>query len=180
MRAAKVRVKIHPTAILIIAFFIWYKDFARLLLSVVLHELGHSLAAFMVGRRNQVLTVTPLGCSLYVGELTGPSAVFVYLAGPFVSLLLAPVLSPQTLWILVFNLLPVLPLDGGRVAAALLGQRRCGLVGGLALLAAAELCALNDAPPLGLLVILFLHSRYLASVSFVKIRRAADFLRDLY
>ncbi len=174
------RVKIHPTAIVLAAFFIWNKSFVRLLASVILHELGHALAAFILGRRSMVLTLTPLGCSLYVGELSGAAAVAVYLSGPAVSLLLAPVLSPQTLWVLAFNLLPVLPLDGGRVTAAIFGERRCRIVGGYALLAVTELCALYGVPPVGLAVILFLHNRYLASAEFIKIRRTADFLRDLY
>ena len=180
MRAAKVKIKIHPTAIIAIAFFIWNKGFAKLLAAVLLHELGHSLAARALGRKNQVLTLTPLGCSLYVGELTGSAAVAVYLAGPVVSLLLLPLLYPQTLWVFAFNILPVMPLDGGRVLAALAGERRCELAGGLVLLALTELCLLNAATPVGLTVILYLHSRWLASAQFVKIRRAADFLRDLY
>ncbi len=174
------KIKIHPTAIFIIAFFIWYKDFARLLAAVALHELGHSLAARMLGRKNQVLTLTPLGCSLYVGELTGPSAALVYLAGPAVSLMLIPLLYPQTLWVFAFNMLPVLPLDGGRVAAVAIGERRACVLGGITLLCAAELCLLYNAVPVGVAVILYLHFRYLASARLIKIRRTADFLRDLY
>ena len=175
------KIKIHPTAIVLIAFFIWNKSFAKLLLAVILHELGHSLAAFMVGKRNQVFTLTPLGCSLYVGEIQGRlRSIFVYAAGPLVSLLLAPVLSPQTLWVLTFNLLPVLPLDGGRITAAILGERFSGVIGGLALLGAVELCFLHDLNPVGPVIILLLHSRYLASSQLTKIRRAADFFRDLY
>lgn len=151
-----------------------------MLAAVVLHELGHSLAAFIAGRHSQVLTLTPLGCSLYVGELTGKAAVFVYLAGPLVSLLLTPVLAPQTLWVLAFNLFPVLPLDGGRILSVLVGDRRCGLTGGLTLLAATELCFLYGVRPWGLAVILLLHRRWLASANLIKIRRAAVFLRDLY
>ena len=175
------KIKIHPTAIVMIAFFIWNKSFAKLLLAVILHELGHSLAAFIVGKRNQVFTLTPLGCSLYVGEIHGRlRSIFVYAAGPLVSLLLAPVLSPQTLWVLAFNLFPVLPLDGGRIAAAILGERFCGVLGGLTLLGAMELCFLHNINPVGPVIILLLHSRYLASAQLTKIRQAADFFRDLY
>ena len=175
------KIKIHPTAIILIAFFIWNKSFAKLLLAVVLHELGHSVAAFMAGKRNQVFTLTPLGCSLYVGEIQGRlRSIFVYAAGPLVSLLLSPVLAPETLWVLVFNLLPVLPLDGGRIMAAIVGERLCGLMGGLVLLGGVELCFLHDLSPIGPMIILLLHSRYLASSQFTKIRQAADFFRDLY
>lgn len=175
------KIKIHPTAIILIAFFIWNKSFAKLLLAVILHELGHSTAAFLVGKRSQVFTLTPLGCSLYVGEIQGRlRSIFVYAAGPLVSLLLAPVLSPQTLWVLVFNLFPVLPLDGGRITAAIAGERLCGLLGGLSLLGGLELCFLHGINPVGPIIILLLHSRYLASSQFTKIRQAADFFRDLY
>lgn len=175
------KIKIHPTAIVLIAFFIWNKSFDKLLISVILHELGHSAAALMIGKRNQVFTLTPLGCALYVGEIQGRlRSVFVYAAGPMVSLLLAPILAPETLWVFAFNIFPVLPLDGGRILSAVIGERMCGLLGGLALLGATELCFLHDLNPVGPMIILFLHSRYLASSQLIKIRRAADFFRDLY
>ncbi|MGN1098092.1 MAG: M50 family metallopeptidase [Clostridia bacterium] len=175
------KIKIHPAAIVLTAFFIWDKSFGKLLLSVILHECGHSLAAFIIGKRNQVFTLTPMGCSLYVGEIEGKlRSLFVYLAGPLVSLLLIPLLSPQTLWIFTFNAIPLLPLDGGRIISAFLGERKANLLGGMALLFGVELCFLHEINPLGIIVILILHSRYITSSQYTKIRRAADFLRDLY
>ncbi len=174
------KLKIHPLAIVTVAFFVWNKTYARLLASALLHELGHALAAWLAGRRNLVFTLTPLGFSLYAGELSGPAALAVYLAGPAVSLAIAPWLSPQTLWVLVFNLIPVLPLDGGRIAAVLLGERAALSLGSLALLFLLLLSALHDVPPVGLVAVLILHGRYVASGGYMKIRRAADFLRDLY
>lgn len=171
--------KIHPLAIVLIAFFIWNKSFAKLLASALLHELGHAAAAWLTGRRRLVFTLTPLGWSLYAGEQEGAAALAVYMAGPVVSLALAPWLSPQTLWILVFNLIPVLPLDGGRIAAALVGERAALTLGGYALLFIVLLSALHGLVPFGAAVILLLHRRYLASAGYARIRRAADFLRDL-
>lgn len=181
MRAAPLKIKIHPAAIVLIAFFIWDKNFAKLLAAVILHECGHSGAAFLAGKRNQVFSLTPLGCSLYAGEISGKAAsLFVFGAGPAVSLLLLPLLSPQTLWVFAFNMLPLPPLDGGRILSVLIGERRATLIGGFALLFAAELCFLRGTAPVGIIIILLLHNRYIASAQFVKIRRAADFLRDLY
>ncbi len=175
------KIKIHPAAVILIAFFIWDKNFGKLLLSVVLHECGHSLAAFIIGKRNQVFVLTPLGCSLYAGDIEGRlGSLFVFIAGPLTSLLLAPVLSPQTLWIFVFNMIPILPLDGGRIVCVIAGERRANLVGGLALLLCTFLCMLHEVNPVGIVVILFLHSRYISAAQFKKIRRAADCLRDLY
>ncbi len=180
MRAAPVKFKIHPLAIVTVAFFIWNKAYARLLVSALLHELGHALAAWLVGRRGLVFTLTPLGFSLYAGEMSGVSALAVYLAGPAVSLALAPWLSPQTLWVLVFNLIPVLPLDGGRAAAVIMGEKAALSLGSLAMLFMLLLSALHDLPPVGLVAALILHWRYTASGGYMKIRRTADFLRDLY
>lgn len=180
MCAPRVKIKIHPLAIILIAFFVWYNGFAKLLISAMLHELGHAAVAWLCGRRGLVFTLTPLGWSLYAGELSGKTALLVYLAGPAVSLALSPLLSPQTLWILTFNLIPVLPLDGGRIAAVLFGERAALVLGGYALLFTLFLSALHALPPLGVLAILFLHRRYCASARYEKIKRAADFLQDLY
>ena len=174
------KIRIHPLAIVMIACFVWYNGFAKLLISAVLHELGHAAAAWLCGRRGLVFTLTPLGWSLYAGELSGKTALLVYLAGPAVSLALGPWLSPQTLWILVFNLIPVLPLDGGRITAVIFGERIALSIGGYALLFVLLMSALHALPPLGVMVILFLHRRYCASAHYEKIKRAADFLQDLY
>ncbi len=175
------KLKLSPAAIIPIAFFIWNKNFVKLLLSALLHELGHGLAAFIIGKRNPVFSLTPFGWSLYVGEISGRAAkIFVYAAGPFVSLLLIPVLSPQTLWILLFNLIPVLPLDGGRILSALVGERVALEIGGYALLYTVMLCFINGIVPVGAVIIMLLHGRYAASAQYRKIKRAADFLQNLY
>ncbi len=180
MCASEVKFKIHPSAIVIIAFFIWDKSFAKLLLSAILHELGHAAAAFLAGRRSMVFTLSPFGWSLYTGGLGGRGSLGVLLAGPAVSLALVPWLSPETVWILLFNLIPVLPLDGGRIFSELFGERAALGLGGYALLGALLLCFLHDVFPSGIIVMLLLHRRYLTSASYIKIKRAADFLQDLY
>ncbi len=116
---------------------------------VFLHELGHTLAAYKEGVSVQRITLHPLGGLAQMSDpLPGPLAeIQVALAGPFVSLLLAGILyaplllleSPAAagaagtlLWALfvmnlalaLFNLLPVFPLDGGRVLLAALVFKR--------------------------------------------------------
>ncbi len=173
--------KIHPAAVFIIAFFIWNRFFAELLLSVFLHECGHAAAAFLAGKRGMVFSLSPMGFSLYAGEIEGRlKGLFILGAGPLVSLLLIPFLSPQTLWVLVFNLFPVLPLDGGRIAALLFGEAAARLLGGYALLFVLLFGALHSLPPVGPAIMLILFRRHEMSARYEKIKRTADFLRDLY
>ena len=112
--------------------------------SVLLHELGHSLVA-------QRLRVPIEGIDLHlfggVAKMAGPprsprDEMWIAIAGPIVSLLLAVGFSGWTFlqpeaapawvswiaganWMLgLFNLLPALPMDGGRVFRAWLSKRK--------------------------------------------------------
>jgi Zn-dependent protease len=109
---------------------------------ILWHELGHAFAARRCGLTINGIMLWPLGgeCQLSGGIPTPKTEIFVALAGPAAHLLLVlvaiPVLFlPQELgiiriaafnwWavaviILFFNLIPMFPLDGGRVLRALL------------------------------------------------------------
>lgn len=111
--------------------------------SVLLHELGHAVAFRRYGQRPEILLQGMGGVTSGSGEPLKPTSdIIVSLAGPltgmallgFPALYLARStegLSPDTETILadlvfvniawsVLNLLPILPLDGGRVSAAAL------------------------------------------------------------
>jgi Zn-dependent protease len=119
---------------------------------VVLHELGHAVAARRYGIRTPRITLLPIGG---VAELESmpekPSEeIVVALAGPLVNVVIAAVLilvvgtsvDPDALasmedprvgfwarlaavniWLVLFNLIPAFPMDGGRVLRALLATR---------------------------------------------------------
>ena len=114
--------------------------------SILLHELGHAVQARREGIPVDGITLWVFGG---VARMTGqpPSAgaeLRVALAGPAVSVLLGcafllaalalPLpatvdgtafwLGQMNLYLLIFNLLPAFPLDGGRVARAVLWARR--------------------------------------------------------
>jgi len=114
--------------------------------SVVLHELGHSLVARRYGVKVRRITLWFLGGVAEFEEMPrqrGAEAV-VGIAGPIVSFVLAilftaaAILIPRTIpsvWIIVyylafinfmlglFNLLPALPMDGGRILRSLLALK---------------------------------------------------------
>ena len=118
---------------------------------VVLHELGHALAARRLGIPTRNITLLPVGGVARLARIPERPSVelFVAAAGPAVNLVLAGVCGfalflveglPVTLstwlaaefldWLVVvnlvllgFNLLPAFPMDGGRILRALLAIR---------------------------------------------------------
>jgi Zn-dependent protease len=117
-----------------------------ILLSILLHELGHALAGRLFNAHVSHIELTGLG-GLAHFERSLPSSVFartvIYLAGPAVNLVLwyafdalvyqaaaAGLMLATPLFVLawvnkvllVFNLLPAYPLDGGHTLDAWLGR----------------------------------------------------------
>jgi Zn-dependent protease len=114
---------------------------------VLLHEFGHALACRQVGGRADEIVLWPLGGIAFVDPPPRPGAVLWSIAaGPLVNFVLIPftvgafiAASSQgleetnrdahhfldaiwfmNLWLLIFNMLPIYPLDGGQIAQALL------------------------------------------------------------
>lgn len=138
------RIRVDPLAALAFALG-WFLDGEGLIACMVpaalAHELGHLLALRLCRTRVHTLRLGLLGAELcYSGALgrgetvlcaaAGPAAGLVYalaacaLGGPF---LLRS--GAASLCLSAFNLLPVLPLDGGRILLALAGQRASRRVG---------------------------------------------------
>ncbi|MGO9713075.1 MAG: M50 family metallopeptidase, partial [Polyangiaceae bacterium] len=143
-------------------------EYLALFAVVLMHEFGHALACRSVGGRAERIMLWPLGGVAYVQPPPRPGALlWSIVAGPLVNLVLIVLLTPAlfvtgllhlapdpkqfvvALWainvgLFLFNMLPVYPLDGGKIVQALLwfvvGRARSlliasvvGLFGGLAL-----------------------------------------------
>ncbi len=141
------RLSISPGAALLGAFFYCtasFSELAAILAPAIVHELGHIVALRLYGLRIRRITADLRGLCIEYSGLCSPLGHAVSaLAGPAAGLGYAFAASyfarggsngvlalsaGVSLLLSLFNLLPILPLDGGRIfsiiAAELLGGRR--------------------------------------------------------
>src|SRR3954470_1324824 len=119
-------------------------EYLALFLIVLMHEFGHALACRQVGGKADRIVLWPLGGVAYVDPPQRPGAtLWSIAAGPLVNVALMPVLALLFLkaqqfggsrdlvallyaiglinrWLLIFNILPIYPLDGGQILRSLL------------------------------------------------------------
>lgn len=122
-------------------------EYLALFVIVLMHEFGHSLACRSVGGRSEQIVLWPLGGVAYVAPPPRPGAqLWSIAAGPLVNVALVPVFYllvrvaagrdlPYTnpdlfecltmvqwinIMLLIFNLLPIYPLDGGQILRSVL------------------------------------------------------------
>jgi Zn-dependent protease len=159
-RVAGIDIFVHPTFFLLLAWAVLFAggfDVGLLICAlfgcVVLHELGHALAARGYGIATRDITLYPIGGVARLERMprsSGPEIV-ISVAGPLVNLAIAAgiavvlrlgslidpgavgsdtgqflaQLAEANIFLAVFNMIPAFPMDGGRIVRALLS----GLLG---------------------------------------------------
>jgi len=128
------KIKIHPTCYFFLFISIMTGNFISILLCMILligHECGHFFTAVILGWNTENITFYPFGgVSKFYADINRPlkEEIFVLIMGPIIQCLLFYLLKVIPLInsyydlftlihynILIFNLLPIYPLDGGRI-----------------------------------------------------------------
>ena len=137
-RADHFRLEVSPGFLLLLGGLFWLDEGVGLLpwglLACCVHELGHVAAALACRGRVERLRLTVVGAELsfsYRAPLSYGQDSLVALAGPAANLLTGWIFfvagkhltAALSLGIGAFNLLPILPLDGGRVVYGLLADK---------------------------------------------------------
>ena len=141
--------KIDLKIFLFIILFYFTKQlelYALLMIFAILHELGHLIVGLISGLKPEKLEIKPYGVSILFklfpkdynikiknGNKLELKKIFIAFAGPFTNLVLIVVflnmLIPQHLkqiiiysniLLILFNLIPIYPLDGGRIIKSML------------------------------------------------------------
>lgn len=137
-----VRISFHPFFVIIMMASLLTGNFIELITLfaiVFIHECGHAAAAALLGCRVLSIQMLPFGGVAVIedaGNITARREIIIALAGPFQNILMVGVvlllkygnlgdpvfldyIIQGNLLIALFNLLPVLPLDGGKIVQAL-------------------------------------------------------------
>lgn len=166
---------------------VWYFDscgiFWPFLAAMTVHELAHAAVLLLLGGRIKSVRLSFAQVELRTGLLSDRTELWSTAAGPGINLLCGwlfrrwmPAFAAVSLLLALFNLLPVWPLDGGRLLRTLLRMRwgaagvnasqTLGLLFGLGLLGGAVFAARRwdagvwPAVTAGALLVRLLRSRY--------------------
>ena len=166
---------------------VWYFDscgiFWPFLAAMTVHELAHAAVLLLLGGRIESVRLSFAQVELRTGLLSDRTELWSTAAGPGINLLSGwlfrrwmPAFAAVSLLLALFNLLPVWPLDGGRLLRTLLRMRwgaagvnasqTLGLLFGLGLLGGAVFAARRwdagvwPAVTAGALLVRLLRSRY--------------------
>lgn len=123
--------KIHPFYFLIAFISIFtgqFKSFVILNIIFFIHELGHIIGSILFKWKIDKIIVLPFGClTVFKENLNKPliEELIIVLLGPIFQLFTLKLSFEYNLTILIFNLLPIFPLDGSKILNIILNKIFC-------------------------------------------------------
>lgn len=138
------RIQIDLKIVFLVIFYLILKQlemYCLFLIFITIHELSHTFIGMFCGFKPQSMEIRPFGLALNFysfSEAKSSKKIVTYLAGPCSNFIIATILILSNLnsnlivysiymnlALGIFNLLPVLPLDGGKILKEIL-KRKCG------------------------------------------------------
>ncbi len=140
----RLKVKIKPFFVFYVflcVYFGWYNDIFFYVVTLFLHEYGHYLATIKLGYSVDGLIFALYGSALKTNNCYKPKdEILIALCGPLVNIFLIIILLASwwlfpslylftkpfllaNLMVLIFNMLPIYPLDGGRIILAYFAKK---------------------------------------------------------
>lgn len=128
----KINGKIYIHTVFLLLPLVFFSEgcikYAAVFFCAFLHELAHFCAALLCGVKSERVFIAPYGFELRIKEAPAEAEIFIYAAGPLLSLILCVLfyisgsafLFRANAVLFAFNMLPALPLDGGRLARIVL------------------------------------------------------------
>ncbi len=110
---------IHPLTIpiFVLVYFTPFRNrFFILYIFIFLHELSHALVSVLAGEKISSVRLLPWGCMLTLSTVPDKKcSLLIFPAGPLFNLLMyfLNIFPTENLSLAIFNLMPVMPLDGG-------------------------------------------------------------------
>jgi len=146
----EVKVILHPLFVAIIIFAFWFGyGFVMLAIlgAVVFHELGHLWAARWFGVKTREMRLLPFGAEVNIdcAFIDNDKKILILLAGPLANIIVV-IIGCALLWLFpiyfgfieifvianaipaVLNLLPIYPLDGGKILSLILPGRHTKII----------------------------------------------------
>ena len=120
------KIKIHPL-FYIVAFITiitgFFKEFSYIMIIILIHELGHILTSRYFKWQIDRIMILPFGgITIFNEKINKPikEELLIALSGPLIQLIVFsfnsnPLILKYHYFLLLFNLLPIIPLDGSKI-----------------------------------------------------------------
>lgn len=134
----KIEINLKIIIVLILSFLLKnLNTYVVFLFFIIIHEIAHLVFGIAIGGKPRIIKLEPFGMALDFYKYRSNNHIFnilFYFIGPFVNILIALLFIKYNIFnidsrdkiiyinvlIFVFNLLPVIPLDGGKIMIEIL------------------------------------------------------------
>lgn len=133
------KIEINLKILLVLILFLFFNNISTYIIfgiSILIHEFAHLIVGIIIGGKPKSIEINPFGISLefyYYSNNSFILQIIFYLIGPISNLVIAYIVFRGNLYndykiniiytnlaICFFNLIPILPLDGGKILKEIL------------------------------------------------------------